>query len=128
MDDLAKHHDNILNAGFTTINDIYSKNEIDQLVFAIDNTDKSNSTFRQTDDLFAIRQFLKEVPGVIQLIFNSKLKFLIRDLFGDKYFVSKSIYFDKPEKSNWFVSWHQDLTISVDKKVGIQGFGPWTNK
>lgn len=40
----------------------------------------------------------------------------------------KSIYFDKAAKSNWFVAWHQDLTISVDKRVGIAGFGPWTIK
>lgn len=30
--------------------------------------------------------------------------------------------------SNWFVSYHQDLTISVDKKLNIDGFGPWTTK
>jgi ectoine hydroxylase-related dioxygenase (phytanoyl-CoA dioxygenase family) len=42
--------------------------------------------------------------------------------------VVKSIYFDKPEKSNWFVSYHQDLTISVDKKTETEGFGPWTVK
>lgn len=40
----------------------------------------------------------------------------------------KSIYFDKPETSNWYVAWHQDLTISVDKRIDIEGFGPWTVK
>jgi ectoine hydroxylase-related dioxygenase (phytanoyl-CoA dioxygenase family) len=42
--------------------------------------------------------------------------------------VVKSIYFDKPEKSNWFVAWHQDLTISVNKKAELPGYGPWTIK
>ena len=40
----------------------------------------------------------------------------------------KSIYFDKPENSNWYVSYRQDLTISVDKKLDLNGFGPWTTK
>ena len=40
----------------------------------------------------------------------------------------KSIYFDKPALSNWFVAWHQDLTISVDKKADLNGYGPWTVK
>ena len=44
------------------------------------------------------------------------------------FFVVKSIYFDKPKESNWFVSYHQDLTISVDKKIDIDSFGPWTTK
>jgi ectoine hydroxylase-related dioxygenase (phytanoyl-CoA dioxygenase family) len=42
--------------------------------------------------------------------------------------VVKSIYFDKPEQSNWFVAYHQDLTISVDRKLSLEGFGPWTVK
>jgi len=40
----------------------------------------------------------------------------------------KSIYFDKPKGSNWFVAYHQDLTISVDKKIDVPGFGPWSAK
>nr|WP_317166891.1 phytanoyl-CoA dioxygenase family protein [Chryseobacterium indologenes] len=52
----------------------------------------------------------------------------MREIFGEKYFVVKSIYFDKPETSNWYVAYHQDLTISVDKKMELQGFGPWTTK
>lgn len=53
---------------------------------------------------------------------------MIKFLFGENCFLVKSIYFDKPEKSNWFVSYHQDLTISVDKKLEIEGFGPYTVK
>ena len=49
-------------------------------------------------------------------------------MFSDKYFVVKSIYFDKPQSSNWYVSYHQDLTISVDKKLEVDGFGFWTTK
>jgi ectoine hydroxylase-related dioxygenase (phytanoyl-CoA dioxygenase family) len=57
-----------------------------------------------------------------------KLKSLITKHAGPDYFVIKSIYFDKPERSNWFVAWHQDLTISVDQKRDLPDFGPWTTK
>ena len=40
----------------------------------------------------------------------------------------KSIYFDKPGASNWFVAYHQDLMISVDQKAAVPGFGPWSVK
>lgn len=79
-------------------------------------------------DLFAIRQFLKEVPAVQELVFTNKLHKLKANLFGEGYFAVKSIYFDKPAESNWFVAYHQDLTISVDKRIDLQGFGPWTVK
>ncbi len=114
--------------GFTTINKIYSEKEIEKILLTIDKADKSKETFRKSTDLFAIRQFLKEVPETTNLIFNDKLQNVIRELFGEDYFVVKSIYFDKPETSNWYVSYHQDLTISVDKKVELENFGPWTTK
>ena len=90
--------------------------------------DTSKPTFRKTADLFAIRQFFKEVPDAVELVFTPALKTIIYKVFGDDYFVVKSIYFDKPEASNWFVAYHQDLTISVDKKLDIVGFAPWTTK
>jgi ectoine hydroxylase-related dioxygenase (phytanoyl-CoA dioxygenase family) len=62
------------------------------------------------------------------LIFSDQLKELISGIFGNGYFVVKSIYFDKPEQSNWFVAYHQDLTISVDRRIELEGYGPWTVK
>jgi ectoine hydroxylase-related dioxygenase (phytanoyl-CoA dioxygenase family) len=114
--------------GFTVLNDIFSDAEIENILSSINSADTSNPTFRKSDDLFAIRQFLKEIPSLQTLIFNDKLKSTIKNLLGDNFFVVKSIYFDKPEKSNWFVSYHQDLTISVDKKAVIANYGPWTVK
>jgi ectoine hydroxylase-related dioxygenase (phytanoyl-CoA dioxygenase family) len=114
--------------GFTIIENIYSEREIEEILLTIDQAEKTRETFRKSADLFAIRQFLKEIPETVNLIFSDGLKKVIRQLFGDNYFVVKSIYFDKPETSNWYVSYHQDLTISVDKKVEIENFGPWTTK
>jgi ectoine hydroxylase-related dioxygenase (phytanoyl-CoA dioxygenase family) len=118
----------ILDEGFTIINNVFTDEEIDNLLLAISKADTSKPTFRKTDDLFAIRQFFKEIPSIVDLIFNDSLTKIISELFGNDFFVVKSIYFDKPENSNWFVSYHQDLTISVDKKAEIDGFGLWTNK
>lgn len=114
--------------GFTVVNDIYSETEVDTIINIIESVNSSNATFRKSVDLFAIRQFLKEIPDVDKLIFNDKLKAIIQNFLGDNFFVVKSIYFDKPEKSNWFVSYHQDLTISVNKKANIEHYGPWTTK
>lgn len=118
----------ILSDGFAVIDHVFTDGEVDNLLLAISQADTSRPAFRKTNDLFAIRQFLKEVPAAIELIFNNKLNSIISNLFGEDYFVVKSIYFDKPESSNWFVSYHQDLTISVDKKLDIDDFGPWTTK
>lgn len=124
----SQHKPALTEYGFTTINGVYSEEEVGQLLTLIDQADKTNDTFRKSADLFAIRQFLKEIPETIPHIFNANLKAVIHQLFGDDYFVVKSIYFDKPEASNWYVAYHQDLTISVDQKIILEHFGPWSRK
>lgn len=117
--------------GFTIINDIYSENEIGKLISLIENSTENktkNSTFRKSQNLFAIRQFHKEIPETLPYIFNENLKSIVESNFGKGYFITKSIYFDKPEKSNWFVAYHQDLTISVNKKIETANFENWTVK
>ena len=117
--------------GFTIINDIYSENEIGKLISLIENSTENkskNATFRKSQDLFAIRQFHKEIPETLPYIFNENLKGIVESNFGKGYFITKSIYFDKPAKSNWFVAYHQDLTISVNKKIETANFENWTVK
>ena len=114
--------------GFSVVNEVYTSEEVAQMLKLIAAVNSDKATFRKSEDLFAIRQFLKEVPEIKSLIFNHKLKELLSEVFNKDVFVVKSIYFDKPEKSNWYVAYHQDLTISVDKRVELEGFGPWTVK
>lgn len=120
--------DAIADKGFAVIDNCFTKPEVENIIGLINDVKADNINFRKSADLFAIRQFLKEVPQVIPYVFTQKFISIINELFGDEYYVVKSIYFDKPGESNWFVAWHQDLTISVDKKTNVEGFGPWTIK
>ena len=122
------HRQQLFDNGFSVMENIYSDEEIQNILTIIDQTDSSNETFRKTNDLFAIRQFLREIPTVIDLIFTENLKSVMKEIIGGDFFVVKSIYFDKPETSNWYVPYHQDLTISVDKKMEIKNFELWTTK
>lgn len=127
-DNLNIAKDNLYNKGFSIVDGIYNDEEIDSILNSISNADQTNTTFRKSEDLFAIRQVVKEIPEILQFIFNDNLKDLISSILGNDYFIVKSIYFDKPENSNWYVAYHQDLTISVDKKAEIENFGNWTKK
>ncbi len=114
--------------GFAVIDKVFTDEAIEGIINFIDGTDKDKPTFRKTDDLFAIRQFLKEVPGIRPYIFTQGFQSIIQQFFGGGYFVVKSIYFDKPSRSNWFVAYHQDLTISTTTKHSLDGFVNWTVK
>jgi len=128
MINLQEQKEKFVSYGFTVIDTIYSAEEIEELHRLISTADTTKPTFRKTTDLFAIRQFLNEIPAAVPVIFNTRLRSIIEAIAGDKFFIAKSIYFDKPEDSNWFVAYHQDLTISVNKKTNIVGYGPWTSK
>lgn len=125
---MQKHADELRDKGYTIIPDVYVAAECDETLSEIEQADTTNSTFRKSADLFAIRQFLKEVPATQRVILNHNLNTIIQTLFGPDFFITKSVYFDKPAQSNWFVSYHQDLTVSVDKKLELPGYGPWTIK
>ena len=128
MSVFPKHRQELSDKGFSVIGDLFSGEEVNNILNAIEAADSNRETFRKTNDLFAIRQFLKEVPAAANLLFTDPLKAVVRELMGENFFVVKSIYFDKPESSNWYVGYHQDLTISVNQKRELEGFGPWTNK
>ncbi|MBS1661127.1 MAG: phytanoyl-CoA dioxygenase family protein [Bacteroidetes bacterium] len=114
--------------GFAILDEIFSRQEIAAIISRISAADTSRPQFRKTKDLFAIRRFLHEIPGMAELLFTPALMAIVRAYAGGEQFLVKSIYFDKPEGSNWFVAWHQDLTISVDRRLEHPGFENWTVK
>ena len=40
----------------------------------------------------------------------------------------RGLFFNKTPESNWPVAWHRDLTIAVNQKVELPGYGPWSTK
>lgn len=119
MIDLISKKEETETLGFSIIDAVYAPEEISKMIAIIEKADASRDTFRKSKGLFAIRQFLREIPEISRKIFNDRLSEVIQTVFGNGFFVVKSIYFDKPETLNWYVSYHQDLTISVDRKLAL---------
>ena len=56
---------------------------------------------------------------------------LVRSVIGVSAKPVRAIYFDKTPTANWYVTWHQDLTIAVAEKIDTldtSGWGPWSVK
>lgn len=114
--------------GYSVTTAMYSKTEISQILSCIESSEQSGELFLKTKDLFAIRQLIISIPELTGLLFNEKLSKLLEELFQTEYFLTKAIYFDKPIDSNWFVAYHQDLSISVDSKAAVEKYTNWTFK
>lgn len=114
--------------GYSILEGLYYESEVNEILDCIENTEQNGSSFMKTKDLFAIRQLINNIPELKKLLFNKKLTELISNLSKSEYFLTKAIYFDKPSESNWFVAYHQDLSISVDKKADLKNYSNWTFK
>lgn len=105
--------------GFAITNPIFSDEELSLLINEVDDSSKTH----------AIRQLINQKPKIQQLIFgNQNFRALFNSVCDETYFLTKAIYFNKPSKSNWFVSYHQDLSVSVVEKVEAENYISWTNK
>jgi ectoine hydroxylase-related dioxygenase (phytanoyl-CoA dioxygenase family) len=79
------------------------------------------------DTQYGQRNLLKE--SVVQELARSReVRSLVASVLGPNCYAVKGILFNKTLKSNWKVPWHQDLTITVQDRIELEDFGPWTTK
>lgn len=115
--------------GYGVLPDVFSAKEIAALLRTVETADTSSFNFRRSQDVFAIRNLLSEIPTLQEQLLMPKLRHLLAVLFPDSTpHLTKAIYFDKPAGSNWLVAWHQDVMIAVDGQLDLPGYGPWTTK
>lgn len=74
------------------------------------------------------RRGLLAEPQVAALARSEPLLKLVRPFLPQEPRPVRGIYFDKSPAENWLVAWHQDLTIAVDTRLEVAGFGPWSLK
>ena len=114
--------------GFAVLPGCYAPAEVAALLQAVESASGTGPNVRRSQEVFAIRDLLGEVPGLWPLLDSAALRQLLAELFPAGCQLVKAIYFDKPAGSNWLVPWHQDLMINVDQRADLPGFGPWTSK
>lgn len=77
---------------------------------------------------YALRNVLSLVPRVKQLIQSVGVRDLVASVLGEHAFGVRGILFDKTPAANWKVAWHQDLSIAVQARSEVHGYGPWSVK
>ncbi len=114
--------------GYAILDHLYSNLEIQQITTCIQEATQHGEGFLKTNDLFAVRQLLKNIPQLKRVLCNDNLTSLLSSIYTHPYFLTKAIYFDKPPNSNWFVPYHQDISISVHQKIDSEYYKNWTYK
>lgn len=114
--------------GFLIVPDVLNVTQRDRVLDLIRSLDSTDARVMASKDFFAIRNVCGVLPELLPLVCTPVLHELIRRYCGEMAFLTKSIYFDKPALSNWFVPYHQDISISVQQRHELDGFMGWTAK
>lgn len=67
-------------------------------------------------------------PLVESLVKRGSFSHLAQEVLGEKAFAVRAIFFNKIEKANWHVPWHQDIGIPIRERRDVPGFSAFTRK
>jgi ectoine hydroxylase-related dioxygenase (phytanoyl-CoA dioxygenase family) len=108
--------------GYALLDNPFQDGQIQKLLDALE-------TIRKTSlSAPGVRQLLKVCPTVRAFATEHPLLAIISAVLGTDARPVRAILFDKSPAANWYVTWHQDLSIPVRHRVDLPGFGPWSTK
>lgn len=113
--------------GFAIREAILSQKSVHGLLSSLEQINEEVSV-RKRGGIFAVRNLLDISTDVQQLANSAFVRNLIEPVLGPNYFPVRGILFDKIPDANWKVPWHQDVTIAVQNRIDVEGFGPWSMK
>jgi ectoine hydroxylase-related dioxygenase (phytanoyl-CoA dioxygenase family) len=118
----------ITGRGFAVVENVIERETVGSLQQALASTRIDQGESQRAGKAFGIRNLLNVVPLTRDLANGDACRSLVEPVLGSAARVVRGIYFDKHQDANWKVAWHQDLTIAVQQRIEVAGYGPWSIK
>ena len=109
-------------SGFGLIDDLISHDDLPRLRAEVDRL------LGEAVTRGGVRNVLGKSPSLHDLAISGPPARAAETVLGSNTRPVKLTIFDKTPRANWKVPWHQDLTLSVQERKDVPGFGPWTIK
>jgi ectoine hydroxylase-related dioxygenase (phytanoyl-CoA dioxygenase family) len=77
---------------------------------------------------YGIRNIDKKVNAIASVAGSKYLLNSATSYLNGNAFLVRAIYFNKTLNTNWSITWHQDKSIAVNKKIDLSGYKAWTLK
>jgi len=107
-------------AGFAVVPDVIPVTEIDLLGVTLVRSSIARSRA-------GARHLLAE-PTVARLARDPRLASIASQALGHEAIPFRATLFDKSQRANWLVVWHQDTALPLRARREFPGWGPWSNK
>jgi ectoine hydroxylase-related dioxygenase (phytanoyl-CoA dioxygenase family) len=111
--------------GFALAKAVFATDAVASLIADLEQADISRAERR--GQIFGARNLL-QIHGVAAIASSLVLRDLLAPILGRDHRVVSGLFFDKTEAANWPVLWHQDLSVAVQEKREIEGWGNWSVK
>jgi hypothetical protein len=77
---------------------------------------------------YGVRNLEKRFDSISALARSANLLSIAGSLLNARVSLVRALFFDKTPDKNWFVTWHQDKTVALNRQAAIEGWGPWSIK
>ena len=75
-----------------------------------------------------IRNLEKKFRSIAAVAASSTVLSIATSSLGRSAQLVRALFFDKTPERNWSVAWHQDRTVTVNRRIEMPGWGAWTRK
>ena len=107
--------------GFELIENFISEEQVNYLVTVL-------ATQKLKPLKGGIRHIEQIVPEIDVFAKSALLLTLAEKYLKAAPFLVRAIYFEKYAENNWYVTWHQDKTVTVSQRFDDPTWGPWSQK
>jgi ectoine hydroxylase-related dioxygenase (phytanoyl-CoA dioxygenase family) len=128
MPTIEDHRRRIVEDGFAVAPRCLDATVVAELTELAESVRERGASVRRRGEVYAIRNLLDVLPSVAKVLDLPRVRRLVESILGPQAFLVRAILFDKNAGGNWLVPWHQDLSIAVQSRADVAGFGPWSIK
>ena len=117
--------------GYAIIPDVFPPDVVLQICSLVERgrtSAQGDEAVANNSGVYALRNLTDVIPELATILLQPALTRIVEDVLGQNAFVTRATLFDKTVGANWGVFWHQDLSIAVQEKHDVPGFGAWTRK
>lgn len=114
--------------GFLVLKNIIGEYTILHLIESLSKLKFANGISKRNNSIYGVRNLLNLSSEIKDFAESETVRKIVENFIGKDAKSVRAIYFDKTPDANWKVPWHQDLTISVKRKIETKGFSAWSFK
>lgn len=118
---LKMNQSNLLEAGFVITHSFMSTEWIHHILHDIEHTHLDL-------DVTGIRHIDKKLPSVSAYLASAEFSANAKSYLTSEHQLVRAILFNKTPDTNWYVTWHQDRTVSVSEKFDHPEWKNWSVK